>query len=61
MYYYNGFETIIMFILCCAVVWGLYIGMVLEPNCERNGYASVDSNGCFIIQQGERVYEKTSN
>lgn len=57
MNYYDGFEIIIMFILCCAVIFGLYIGMVLEPKCEQKGFAGVDNNGCFIIQQGERVYE----
>lgn len=58
MNYYEGFETVIIFMLLCCVTFGLYIGMVLEPKCEQKGFAGVDSNGCFIIQQGEKVYEQ---
>lgn len=58
MYYYKGFETVIMFMLFCCIIFGLYIGMVLEPKCEQKGFAGVDSKGCFIIQRGEKVYEK---
>lgn len=58
-YNYYGLEVLVMFLLSCAVMFGLYIGMVLEPECEQKGYAGVDSNGCFIIQQGKKVYEKT--
>ena len=58
MYYYEGFETIIIFILLCCCVIGLYIGMVLEPKCEQKGYAGGDSKGCYIIQKGEKIYEK---
>lgn len=58
MNYYEGFETIILFMLMCFVVFGSYIGMVLELKCEQKGYAGVDRNGCFIIQQGEKIYEK---
>ena len=58
MNYYEGFEIIILFMLTCCVIFGLYIGMVLEPECEQKGYAGIDSKGCFIIQQGEKVYEK---
>lgn len=40
-----------------AVGFALYIGMVAEPDCQRKGFASADSNGCWIIKNGERIYE----
>jgi len=58
-YNYYGLEVLVMFLLSCAVMFGLYIGMVLEPECEQKGYAGVDSNGCFIIKKEKKVYEKT--
>lgn len=53
-------ETILWFIVMGVVVWGLYIGMVLEPKCEQKGFAGVDKNGCFIYLQENKVYEKTN-
>lgn len=40
-----------------VAIFALYIGMVLEPDCQRKGFASADSNGCWIIKNGERIYE----
>lgn len=50
------FENVILFIFVVCAVFSLYIGMVLEPECEKKGYAGVDKNGCYIIQQEKRVY-----
>ncbi len=45
------------FLVTAVVVFALYIGMVAEPDCQRKGFASVDSKGCWIIKNGERTYE----
>lgn len=50
--------TVFWFCAFVAAVWSLYIGMVLEPDCERKGFAGVDSKGCWIIQDNHKIYEK---
>lgn len=53
----NIFEGIGILVLLGVVVFGAFITMVAEPECERKGFAGVDRDGCWIMKDGERVYE----
>lgn len=56
----NIFEIVGIFFILFIVMFSLYINIVLEPKCEQKGFAGVDSKGCYIYENGIKVYEKTS-
>jgi hypothetical protein len=54
----GGLEVVGMLTIAFLLCFSLYINLVLEPECERKGFANVSGMGCYRIEDGVIIYEK---